>query len=318
MVWFVLGKINLLLESLDIQLLFQPVENGQETKVRREICNASFYRLMLCTRCIILIRNAIKKAKTITKMVQDKGKARSRKNPGILGDKESTSKPEYKKVDSSRTTFKLPYLNEKEEFSYPKVPVNANFVDVFQAILPEQFLRKVWDSYDPQVWYESSRGLLLHSKFDLCSLYVYFAAYLWLMGNPHEVKETNRPLRDNIASALHHFTEIANGVVISPGTQIIEKLFHKFHLSYQFFPEICKGFRSLLKNIGQAVAGDEKLFFFTGESAFLRLVISKPDRIGLWFYELTCRLRDGSPFLMILFCATQTLFGRFETQLLKL
>ena len=41
--------------------------------------------------------------------------------------------------------------------------------------------------------------------------------------------------------------------------------------------------------LGQYVAGDEKLFYFTGDSIIIRQVISKPDKIGLWFYELCCK-----------------------------
>ena len=56
--------------------------------------------------------------------------------------------------------------------------------------------------------------------------------------------------------------------------------------------------------LGQYVARDENLFYFIGDSINIRQVISKPDKIGLWFYELCCRVRNGEhelPYLMHLF-----------------
>ena len=61
-----------------------------------------------------------------------------------------------------------------------------------------------------------------------------------------------------------------------------------------------ENFQKLAESLGQCVAGDEKLFHFTGESKDLRLCISKPDRIGLWFYQLCALLRSGKPYLLML------------------
>jgi len=60
-----------------------------------------------------------------------------------------------------------------------------------------------------------------------------------------------------------------------------------------FEDEISANFQSILERLGYAVAGDEKLFHFTGVDGDLRLVITKPDRIGFWFYELCADLSNG-------------------------
>jgi hypothetical protein len=41
-----------------------------------------------------------------------------------------------------------------------------------------------------------------------------------------------------------------------------------------------------------------QLFHFTGKSGNVRLVISKPDRVGFWFYELCGRLSNGLPYMI--------------------
>lgn len=64
---------------------------------------------------------------------------------------------------------------------------------------------------------------------------------------------------------------------------------------------ISRKFCSIIDSLGQYVAGDEKLFKFTGNSTNVRLVVSKPDRVGLWFYELCGELQSGLPFLLHVF-----------------
>ena len=54
----------------------------------------------------------------------------------------------------------------------------------------------------------------------------------------------------------------------------------------------------MVLKLGERVAGDEKLFHFTGNSIDIRLVPSKPGHIGLWFYELCCPLKTGKSYLL--------------------
>lgn len=58
-------------------------------------------------------------------------------------------------------------------------------------------------------------------------------------------------------------------------------------------------FSSLVITLGQYVAGgDEKRFHFSGNAGNVRLVNSKPDRIGLWLYELWGRLESGLLYML--------------------
>ena len=54
---------------------------------------------------------------------------------------------------------------------------------------------------------------------------------------------------------------------------------------------------SFIDALGDYAAGDEKLWHFTGDSGNVRLVLSKPDRIRFWFYQLCFPLRSGKSFL---------------------
>ena len=49
---------------------------------------------------------------------------------------------------------------------------------------------------------------------------------------------------------------------------------------------------------GDAVAVDEKLIKYSCLSVFLRQVISKPSRLGLWLYQAAVKLKCGVPSLI--------------------
>ena len=64
------------------------------------------------------------------------------------------------------------------------------------------------------------------------------------------------------------------------------------------YPTLSKAFQSIFAKLGRYIAGDEKLWHFTGASSCVRLVPSKPGKLGLWMYELCCTLPDGSAYLL--------------------
>lgn len=59
-----------------------------------------------------------------------------------------------------------------------------------------------------------------------------------------------------------------------------------------------EAFQSAVLRLGQCVAGDEKLFHFTGNGKNVRLVISKPGKVGHWFYELCAKCKYGNVFCL--------------------
>ena len=57
-----------------------------------------------------------------------------------------------------------------------------------------------------------------------------------------------------------------------------------FVLSTYYNNDISANFMGIIRSLGEAVAGDEKLLHFTGNSGHILLVNTKPAQIGLWFY----------------------------------
>jgi len=82
------------------------------------------------------------------------------------------------------------------------------------------------------------------------------------------------------------------------GKELVELLLARYQIKCEFLDEISENFYSILDTVGEVVAGDEKLLHFTGNSGFIRMVPNNPDRVGLWYFELACRLESGDPYMI--------------------
>ena len=93
---------------------------------------------------------------------------------------------------------------------------------------------------------------------------------------------TVRDARDYLVSA--------SGGMWCVRLEVLRKLMSRLLITEDVISSITGNFQALVLSLGQYVSGDEMLWHFTGHSGNVRLVISKPDRLGLWFYE-SARLR---------------------------
>ena len=120
---------------------------------------------------------------------------------------------------------------------------------------------------------------------------------LGLQAKPSESERNPRPLRRSVLEALSHFGSFSHK---PPGIVIVEKMLSNLLIGVEVEETVNKKLLSCLRKLGEFVAGDEKLFRFTGNSGMIRKVPNKPDGIGIWHYELTARLSNGMPFLVYL------------------
>jgi hypothetical protein len=84
----------------------------------------------------------------------------------------------------------------------------------------------------------------------------------------------------------------------APGISLIELLWNKFTLGPEEEKFLTERFLAAVSILGQWVAGDEKLFKWTGESQWVRMCPQKEDELGLWNYELCARLSNGLSYLL--------------------
>lgn len=108
-------------------------------------------------------------------------------------------------------------------------------------------------------------------------------------------------MKKQIQLSIDHFNALLPGVKPAcAGRKILEKLISCMHMTVSFASLISDRFTDMVMKLGQSVAGDEKLWGFTGNSGNLRLVITKPDKIGFWFYQLCGMRKNNLPFLLSL------------------
>eukprot|EP01031_Cornospumella_fuschlensis_P035455 gene35455-42975_t len=88
--------------------------------------------------------------------------------------------------------------------------------------------------------------------------------------------------------------------VLSPFNTLAASLL-RYYLAYSLSPHVFSTIYARISDLrlyGRYIAGDEKLFHFTGDSAFIRSVPSKPDAIGLSCFELACKIADKEPYML--------------------
>jgi hypothetical protein len=122
----------------------------------------------------------------------------------------------------------------------------------------------------------------------LNDIYITLAIYIRIQGlhiMPQENTRNGRPLRDSCMDAKDHFHRLDPSKYIF-GIDIVTKLISLELFTAEYTEDLSKKFQEFVLELGNSCVGDEKLFHYTGLTKDIRLVVSKPGRVGLWFYEL--------------------------------
>jgi hypothetical protein len=106
-----------------------------------------------------------------------------------------------------------------------------------------------------------------------------------------------KPLTKSLSEASAHFNVLSNSMK-APGIDLASRLTAILTFGPAQEELLSTNFSENIIRLGEYVAGDEKLFHFTGVSSQVRLVPSKPDKIGLWIYELSTPSASNNPYLL--------------------
>ena len=93
----------------------------------------------------------------------------------------------------------------------------------------------------------------------------------------------------SIAEARKYFDELYPRS-LSPNSKIVQKLLTRFLISADHYELLSNIFLSLVRTLGEAVSGDEKLMHFTGNSEHIIAVKAKPAHVGCLENGLTYEL----------------------------
>lgn len=209
--------------------------------------------------------------------------------------------PGWATVDYSETRFVVrPIHEDKARF----VATYTTLSQMFLSYFTDEVLRAIWDHYPRDHWaYAKANGhfaAISKGAFNKALIVKYMAVYIRIMGiqdAPKENRNNKDALRKAVSESVDYF-ESNYGNHPGHSFSTILKLFSKFHVPVELSERLSLEFENKLDVLGRALACDEKLLHFTGDTGWIRLVQTKPDRIGLWFYEACVTLSNGLPYLV--------------------
>jgi hypothetical protein len=217
----------------------------------------------------------------------------------------------WRDVDSSKEVFIMDELPPEEAWATLNIRKgDVSMHTIYRKFFTDSIIDRLGNDIDPNSFSRSRKTKLKNGKFSRtmqhcnvtkCDILQATSVYIYLIGKQQSavaVRANGRYLRNRIDEAKE-FLRRETGIQLC-NTDKIEKIIAKVLLTKEYSDEISLNFQSIVRKLGQTIAGDEKLYFFSGNSGNVRLCISKPGRIGLWFYELCCKLRVGDQQLSFL------------------
>jgi hypothetical protein len=176
---------------------------------------------------------------------------------------------------------------------------NTSLLSIFLKIVTVQLMTKIIENINPDdfIMRFSPFWIIQPTIVDFYKILAISIRIQGLNKIPRENRKNNRPIRESIIEAVSHFQGLYGSRNVL-GINIIERLVSLPLFMNDYYNEISINFQSLVLNLGESIAGDEKLLYFTGNSQDIRLVPAKPSRIGLWFYELCSTLRNGGQYML--------------------
>jgi len=220
-----------------------------------------------------------------------------------LEEEDELTQQKWRFVDRKQECFLLDSLPAEDVFLELNLRnQTCSFFDIFHRFMTDEVAQRLYNSIheDDMVMHHRASGGA-HS-FVMKKEYVWqaLAIQVRIIGQQIKSNEANpihRLLSASVKQCRGHF--LSMGEVVSQ--EVMERLLARMLMTEHYSDELSRNFQSLVFHLGQSISGDEKLFHFTGDSGNVRLVITKPDRIGLWFYELCGKFSNGTAYLINLF-----------------
>jgi hypothetical protein len=202
--------------------------------------------------------------------------------------------------------FHLRLLGTQSEYAQL---INLNFspLGLLLHYLPEAFVKHILDNIPAQIWIREQRSggsTHVHNP-TVKDIYQCLAMYIKMIGDqlptaqmigPHNIDAAGK-YRERV-DGIRNWLRMNTGI-IPPGSSKSVCILANFQItSGDYYRTLSENFNTALIRLGAYAAGDEKLLHFTGKTCNIMKVISKPDRVGIWFYELAVRLPDNHGYLI--------------------
>ena len=207
-------------------------------------------------------------------------------------------------VDAKKEVFLMPMKGVEHQWGSIRLDSRRHgLLDIWRKLIDDAVMTRLKNEFKSGNDFVGSRKSKVSSvvyakrlNIDDRKLLQAFAVYVYIVGEGRrssEVRGNGNFKHDQIVHAVNHLKSKHPNVdkKLFSGYQSIATLITRVLLTMDYSDQISKNFRSILDSVGQHAAGDEKLFHFTGNSDLIRLVINKPGKVGLWFYQLACKLK---------------------------
>lgn len=233
-------------------------------------------------------------ALTLSELREDKKK----NNEEVAKNEEEMKKEGWVRVKRREYEFFTPVTDSVDAFLTLDVPRGVRKVDLFMKLYPKTLVETIVNRLNQDDEMVRSNG----SRFtvDVRTAYQFLAHYIWVCARQNKLKRVEKkkqPLRVELQEASKYFLQSTTPLPVL-GMDLLQKLAAHFFITPEEEKLLNQAFQSQIINLGEWLAGDEKLFKFTGASGWVRKCLKKPDKLGLWNYELTGRLSNGKPFLI--------------------
>lgn len=212
-------------------------------------------------------------------------------------------KENWRPIDNKLECFRMTERPPNESFLELKVRgVHITPVLMFRKFITPEIIARLEADFPEEALVMSvdkATGEVRRFKLTQQKIWQALAVQIRITGRQNHSTENDpnpRSLSSNVTEAKAHFDSLGYGLCAN--RESLERVIARCLLSQEYSATISANFVSVIDSLGQYIAGDEKLFHYTGDSPHVRLVPSKPDRVGLWFYQLAGRLRNNLPFLL--------------------
>jgi hypothetical protein len=206
----------------------------------------------------------------------------------------------WEQIDTTKYKFvrKVNYDAKFATFHWPKRI--SSLLYIFEKLVPEEFIQSILSSYDTdsEKWLVRDGKRLYKARVDIQKVYQTLAVQIFLIGQQSgDIDNATRPLRASIFSAKSHLENESKK--LGSSVQKYELITSRFHIASDDYDLLSRQFQKAVVQLGEILVCDEKLYFFSGESKHICLVITKPDRVGLWMYEACVKTEwDNLSFLV--------------------
>lgn len=205
----------------------------------------------------------------------------------------------FQEIQQGRQKLLLDGVDDADKFCSFDFTRNPCFLRIFLKIVDEEVVQTVMKSISPEdliLENKPGRDIVLFPGM-IYEVLAFTIRIIGLQNRPLWNRKNSRPLREAVEEASTHFQEkFPNWAPL--GVKKVLRLIACAFISKEMYAMLSTKFQNIVTNVGEYVSGDEKLFHFTGNSGDIRLVPSKPDRVGLWFYEMCMPLRNGKSYLL--------------------